>query len=218
LLPLILVSLVMPFTPMFTLMLLRRERGRLLAGALLAGMTTVRVLQGLVFGFMLSEVDNESGADDSHVATGIVFVIFGILLLNLAARKLAKAGDPDAQPPKWMAFTDRLTVVGAFGLGAGYLIIAVKHWVITLGAIAVLHETGISTSQSVVLFAIFVIGAQLLGFAPLFATMISEQRSSGPINAANAWLTKHSGAMSIVLSVVFGVYFLLKGVGKLAGG
>jgi hypothetical protein len=59
-------------------------------------------------------------------------------LLVTAYKKWRKEDDPDAPPPKWMSALSGLSTLKAFGMGALLMIVAVKQWVFTLSAIAII--------------------------------------------------------------------------------
>ena len=67
LVPLIIGSALVPVQIVITAMLLRSKAGRITAVGLVAGMTVVRLVQGVVFGFF---VGNEAGATSSAEGPG----------------------------------------------------------------------------------------------------------------------------------------------------
>ena len=141
LLPFILGSALLPIQIIIVILILNSpHQGVLKASAYVGGMTLMRLLQGLVFGLILScseLADDEQGK--SLVALTLITVL-GILLLVTAYRQWRTEDDPDAPPPKWMAMIDGLTPLKALGFGFGLLLICGKCWVFILGAIGEIAE------------------------------------------------------------------------------
>ena len=108
-LPLIIGSAVLPMQIIIEFMLLKSpKQGLLKACAYVAGMTTVRLLQGIIFGLILTgsaAASSEESSGKSPVMATLLMVL-GILLLITAYKQWRKEDDPDAPPPK--LFTTRL--------------------------------------------------------------------------------------------------------------
>jgi len=135
LVPFILGSAIVPIQIIITILLLKNpKQGLLKASAYLAGMTTLRLLQGLIFGLILtnsaSASSTESGGKGPVVST--LLLVLGILLLLTAYKQWRKEDDPDGPPPKWLTMIDSLTPLKAFEIGFGLLLIGGKFWVFTL--------------------------------------------------------------------------------------
>ncbi len=117
LLPLIVGAALLPVWIIMALFLLRGEGGVLKAAAFAAGAMTVRVVQGVLFGFVFGAATDASGESGASLITSTLLLVLGILMLISAVRKWRKEEDPDAPPPKWM--DNPRWIVGAQGVRHG---------------------------------------------------------------------------------------------------
>ena len=101
LLPYIIGSALLPLQITINILLLKSPRqGLLKASAYLAGMTTVRLLQGWIFGLILlnsSAASSEPGGKSPIVLT--LLLVLGILLLITAYREWRHEGTRMLHPP-----------------------------------------------------------------------------------------------------------------------
>ena len=88
LIPLAVATAVLPIQVAITILMLRSTGGRAKAGALIAGMTLVRLLQYAVFGLMLAGAMGDASSGTSPVE-GALLLVVAVLLLVSAARKFA---------------------------------------------------------------------------------------------------------------------------------
>ena len=161
LLPLIIGSALVPIQIVITPMLLRG--GRASAVAWVAGMTVVRLGQGILFGLLLGGPGTGGGATGSTGAgTGVslLLLVLAIVFYVTAAKQVVAQPDEDAPPPRWMAMIDSVTPVKAFGLGAGLVLVGVKFWVFTLGAIAAIGDAALGSGGAIATYLLFVVLAE----------------------------------------------------------
>ncbi len=212
--PFIIGSAVVPLQIMMVILLLNSPRQGLPKSIfLVAGMTVVRLLQGAIFGLILSPSTGEASAKSPVVST--LLVVLGIILLITAYKTWRNEDDPDAPPPKWMVMQDNLTPLKAFGMGAVLVLISGKFWVFTLSAIAVIEDAQLGQPSSTVAFLMFVLLAQsLLLFAILIRIIIPGQ-SKSTLESISAWLTRYNRPIVLVVSLVFGLLFFVQGVSGL---
>ena len=218
LLPLIIGSAVVPVQIIIAILLLKNpNQGLLKVSAYVGGMTTIRLLQGLIFGLILA---NRSGAStEESSGNGLVvstlLLVLGILLLITAYKQWRKDDDPDAPPPKWLTMIDSLTPLKAFGIGFGLLLVGGKFWVFTLGAIGMIGEAQLGQPSSTVAFLLFVLLAESLLLLPILIRMIIPEQSKSLLEATSAWLTRYNRPIVIAVSLVFGLLFLYSGISGL---
>lgn len=214
LLPFIIGSALVPLQIIIVVLLLTGEqRGTLKAIAFVLGMTITRLAQGFLFGITLASA---SGDPDYDVRTGAVkstlLMVLGILLLIAAYKKWAKEPDPDAPPPKWMGMIDAITPVRAFLFGAGFILIAVKLWVFTLGALSAIAEAQLSRQEGIIAFLLYILLAQSLLIIPILIRLLMPSRAGRILGALGGWMEKNNDRIVIVVSLVFGLLFLYQGV------
>lgn len=220
LLPLSIASAIGPGQILFDTLLLRSpDRGAAKAGAFVGGMTTIRLIQGIVFGFIFT------GAVASGVAggqpggiTSTLLTVLGIFLLITMYRSWREGEDPDAPPPKWLEMIDNLTLVKAFGIGMVLVATSPNLWVFTLSAIAVISEAQLSRPDSVTAFLLFVLVAEMLVLLPILMRILLPKQAVRFLDDLSAWLTRNNHKLMIGVSLVFGVFFLLKGINGLLNG
>ena len=215
LIPLIVAATLAPIFPIIVLLLLQSERGLGKAIAFVIGAVTVRLAQGVIFGLVFrSAVEAESAAGLQLIAPTLLTVL-GILLLVAGVKKVRKEDDGEDGEPKWMSRLTDLTVLKAAGGGALIMLVAVKQWVFTLSALAVIEEAQPGLTAGVALYLLFVVATQMLVLPPIIAFAVAPEKSAKPLTAAQGWLQRHNRVIMIVVSFVFGAWFLFKGVSGL---
>lgn len=214
LLPFIIGSALVPLQIIIVVLLLTGEkRGPLKAIAFVAGMTLARLAQGLLFQLILT-----GGSGDPADASGItwikstVLLLLGIFLLITAYKQWSKEPDPDEPPPKWMKMLDGITPMRAFLFGAGMILIAIKLWVFTLGALSVIDEAQLGQPGSAIAFLIYVLLAQSILIFAILLRLLVPRRATSLLGSFSAWLETYNRQIVMVVSLVFGVLFLYQGV------
>lgn len=212
LIPLIIGAALLPVWIIMALFLLRSEGGVLKATAFAVGAMTTRLLQGILFGYVFGAADEAYGDDGANLITSMLLMVVGIVLLITAVRKWRKEEDPDGPPPKWMAAISDLSALKAFGIGALLMALAVKQWVFTLSAIAVIEQTELSQIANALAYLFFVLAAQSLVLAPIIVCRVAPAQSARWLDAMQGWLERNERVIMIAASLIFGVWFLWKGI------
>lgn len=214
LLPFILGGALVPLQIIIVVLLLTGEsRGPLKAMAFVAGMTLARLAQGFLFQFIIT-----GGSGDPADVVGItwikstVLLLLGVFLLITAYRKWAKEPDPDEPPPKWMKMLDGITPVRAFLFGAGMILIAIKLWVFTLGALSVIDEAQLGQPGSTTAFLAYVLLAQSVLILAILLRLLMPARAGNLLRSFGAWLETYNRQIVMVVSLIFGLLFLYQGV------
>lgn len=217
LVPLIVGAAVVPIWIIMVLFLLRSEGGLRKGAAFAVGGLTVRVVQGIFFGYIFGAAGeaNPDGGQALIVAT--LLLIVGILMLITAFKAWHKEDDPDAPPPKWMAAISGLGALKAFGIGALLVIIAAKQWVFTLSAIGTIGHAGQVQAANIVLFLFYALAAQSLVLAPVLFYAVAPARAAKSLDVAAKWLERYNRSIVITISLIFGLFFLWKGISGLLG-
>jgi hypothetical protein len=157
-----------------------------------------------------------AGGKGAFSRFGVVVIHLGVLLLIAAVKTLRTEDDPDAPPPKWMRMVDSATPLQTFGLGAIFTLVAAKLWVFTLSAIGVIRESNLgSPSENLTAFLIYVLGAESLLILPLLVYAIAPRQSAGLLQTATHWLETYNRPITITVSLIFGCFFLWKGISGL---
>jgi hypothetical protein len=217
LLPLIVGAALLPAWIILALFLLRGEGGILKALAFAAGALLVRLVQGVIFGYVFDTAADTYGESGSNLITSTLLLVVGIVMLISAVKKWRKDADPDAPPPKWMATLSGLSALKAFGVGALLMAVSIKQWVFTLSAIAVIEQAQLSRAANMLTYLIFVLAAQSLVLAPILVSAVAPVQSTKLLDAIQGWLERNNRAIVIAASSIFGVWFLWKGIAGLIG-
>jgi threonine/homoserine/homoserine lactone efflux protein len=181
------------------------------ATAYVGGMTTLRLLQGLIFGLIF--VREEGGGKSPVVLT--LQLVLGVLLLITAYKQWRNEDDPDAPPPKWLTMLDSLTPMKAFKIGFGVLLISGKAWVFTLSAIGIIDAAQLGQPSSTMAYLLFVLLAESLLLLSIVFRVIMPEKSKVLLEQASAWLTRYNRPIVILVSLVFGLLFLYQGASGL---
>ena len=105
----------------------------------------------------------------------------------------------------------------AFGMGALLVAIAAKQWVFTLSTIGVIGQAQLSQAGNAVAFLFYVVAAQSLVLAPIIVYAVAPSQSAKTLDATQSWLERHNRVIVIVVSSIFGAFFLWKGIAGLIG-
>jgi hypothetical protein len=213
-LPMIVGSALVPVQIMIVILILTgREQPVAKALAFVGGMTVARLLQGVLFGLVFGNAAPADGGEaGTPWITSTLLVVLGLFLLITAYRTFNDEPDPDAPPPKWMTMMDGVSVGRSFVMGAGLIMIAAKLWVFTLGAISEIADAGLDLATATVTFLIYILLAQSLLILPIAIRALVPSRATALLDATSAWLNRHNKAIVVTVSVVFGIFFLFRGI------
>lgn len=217
LLPYIIGSAVVPLQIIIGLLLLKSpKRGLLKAMAYVTGMTITRLLQGAIFGFVFigSRAVTQESNDKSPVIATLLLVL-GILLLITAYKKWRGEADSDDPPPRWLSRLDNVTPLKALGIGITLPLIAPKLWVFTLSALATIAAAELSQPDSAIAYLLFILLAESLLLLPILMRILVPKRSKSTLNQLSEWLNRNSRPITILVSLVFGLWFLYSGISGL---
>jgi hypothetical protein len=216
LLPFVVGSAVAPVQTLITLLLLQRPRGAVLVtSAFVAGLCTLRLLQGLLLAVILpgDAIDQgRAGGNGSGPVEGAILIVLAVLLYATAVQQALADEDPDAPPPKWLDKAQSISAPRAFLLGIGLVLISAKFWVFSLGVVGALRDAEISVQVGVLTFLVYVVLAAAIPLTLIGVKIVSPDRSSLLLKTAERWMEHHKGLIVITFSLVFGTWFLLEGL------
>jgi hypothetical protein len=213
LLPLVLGSALVPVQIILVILLLKSPQQGLAKGlAFFAGMTVIRLLQGLLFGLVFDFGNPET--DNGPIAATLLLVL-GLLLLVSAFRIWIKEPDADAPPPAWLARLDHATVVTALAFGAVLPLISPKLWVFLLSALETIDAAQPGLQAGVILFLLYVFFAQILLLLPILVRLFFPRQSVDFLAGVSSWLERNDRPIKIAVSLIFGLLFLYLGISKL---
>lgn len=216
LLPYIIGSAIVPLQIIINLLLLKSPNQGLLKGvAFVTGMTVTRILQGLIFGSILYESLTTQDSSSKNSIISILLLVLGILLLIAAYKKWHGGEDPDDSPPKMLTKIDSLTPLKALGFGLSLPLIAAKLWVFTLSALATIAAAQLGWTTSAIAYLLFILLAESLLLLPILARIFAPKRSKKLLAQLSTWLAQNNRPITIIVSIVFGLFFLQSGISGL---
>lgn len=216
LLPYIIGSAVVPLQIIIGLLLLKNpKQGLLKAVSYVTGMTITRLVQGLIFSLILAKSTTLAEGSGKNPIISTLLLVLGMLLLITAYKKWRGADDPDDPPPKWLTTIDSLTPLKALGIGLGLPLIAPKLWVFTLSALATIAAAQLGQLTSTIAYLLFILLAQSLLLLPILLRILMPKQSRSTLTQLSDWLTQNNRSIVIIVSFVFGLFFLHSGVSGL---
>lgn len=204
-----------PVWIIITLLLLRGPGGAATGGAFVGGLVLVRLLQGYLASLLYSGIPNEQG--EGQVVASTLIMVVGFLLLITGIRKWRYVPDAAEPPPAWMTKLSTITPLRALGVGALAMALAPKMWVFTGSAIGVIRGNALQDGQAAAAFLVYVFGSSLFVLLPVLATAVAPEWSAGWLGRLGDWLEAHNRSIVIIFSLIFGLFFLWKGLGGLLG-
>jgi Sap-like sulfolipid-1-addressing protein len=217
-LPLILGSAVSPVQALTTLLLLQRPRGAVLvASAFVAGLCTLRAMQGLLLALILpgDAVDQHSGSNGAGPVESGILIVLAVVLYATAVQQTLAGEDPDAPPPKWLDRAHTISAARAFLLGIGLILVSAKFWVFSLGVVGAIRDAEVSLHAGVLAYAAYVVLAAAIPLALVVIRIAAPDRSTVLLKSWEEWLERHKGRVVVAFSLVFGTWFLLTGLAGL---
>lgn len=215
LLPVIAGATLVPIYPIIVLLLLQSSNGLRKAIAFVAGALAVRLAQGILFGFVFGAAVASHSDDSAELIAATLLLVVGILLLIAAYKKWRKQPDPDDPPPQWMETLSEFAGLKAVGAGVLLLAFSVKQWVFTLTAIDVIQGAEMGTINSIVLYLLYTLATQVLVLLPILLVAVAPQQSAQLLQAVQTWLARNNRVITVTVSLVFGLWFLYKGISGL---
>lgn len=218
LLPMMVGAALAPLWLIAVLLILQSHNGLVKAIAFVSGVTLVRLLQGIVFGYILGNAAALEGSTGPRLVVSVLLMVLGLLLLISALKTLINAPDPDAPTPQWMKTLDRASAPKLLGMGMLFTLVAPKLWVFTLSALGIIQGSALTTNLGkFTAFLGYIVGAQSLLVLPMLVCAVAPRQSRRLLRSASDWMNAHHRQITLVVSLVFGVLFLWKGCSGLLG-
>ena len=170
----------------------------------------------IVSGVAYAAADQANAATDSTTSDTIAWgrIVFGVLLLLLAARNWRTRPAPGIEPemPKWMAGIDALKPVKALGLGLLLAGVNPKNLMLAAAAGAGLATLGLSSANAVGSLIVFVVIASVTIAGPVVYCLLGGDHAKAKLDEMKNWLALHNNAVMAVLFLVFGAKLIADGL------
>jgi len=213
LIPLGLAGSVSPIAIVVCIALLSSRRPVANALAYVAGIATVLAAVG-AFALALFGPGSASDAESSDIVNTVELCL-GVLLLLFAVKQALGEPDPDAPPPGWMAMLERLGPGRAYAFGLLIEATNVKRLAIYLAGLSEITRSEVTTAQSVVALAIFVVLLLAGLIAPIGVYASLPGRSAAILNGARRWLLVYNRRILAAIFGVIGVVLVERGLSGL---
>ncbi len=146
-------------------------------------------------------------------------LILGLLLLLMAVRQWRSRPAPGETPemPKWMAGIDAFTPGKSFGLS---LVLAgpnPKNLLLSLGAGAALAGLGLSTTEAVVSWIVYIVVGSITIAGPVVYYLVGGSKAKTSLDSLKDWLAVNNTAVMAVLFLLFGVKLITDALPALGG-
>jgi threonine/homoserine/homoserine lactone efflux protein len=160
---------------------------------------------------------DESGSTSSDVVNWIK-LLFGVLFLVLAAKQWTGRPRPGVEPtpPKWMAAIDGFTGGKSLGLGALLSGVNPKNLALTLASAASIAQAGLSTGQSAIAVAIFIVIGSVTVAGPVLFFVIAPSRAAAPLATIKDFMSDHNAVIMMVVLLLLGAKLIGAGIAGLA--
>lgn len=203
-----------PIPIIATVLMLMSARARQTAPAFAAGWVLGLAVVGTIVLLVADPADVSGGGTGSTVA-GWIKVALGLLFLAMAAgqwRRRPRAGEQASLPP-WMAAIDRMAAGRAFALAFALAAVNPKNLALTLAGALAIAQAGLSTGQSMVALAVFVVVGACSVAGPVIAFLLLRERVEAPLLAVKDWLSRENATVMFVVLLVLGAVTIGKGIG-----
>jgi len=191
---------------LLTILFLGSQRPLPNAGALMLGYFTTCAVIGI------SGITLFGGAEDAVSTVGrVISVTVGVLLLLLGLRTVLAPPDPDSTPPRWMESINSMSPPRAFGFGMVLFPLQVKNLAIFVACLNLIIVSRLGPEGSIVALGLvlLIFAIPVLALIGLYAA--APQRASKILVSLRTWMEKNNRTITVVLCLVFGTFFLLRG-------
>jgi len=154
------------------------------------------------------------GGAESTVSTigRVISMTIGALLIVLGLRSLLDSPDPDASPPAWMESIKVMSPPRAFGFGMALFPLQVKNLAIFVACLNLIIASSLSPQGSIAALGLVLVVFVILVLVLIGLNASVPQRASEVLGSLRTWMEKNNRPITIVLCLVFGAFFLARGL------
>jgi threonine/homoserine/homoserine lactone efflux protein len=209
--------LVSPLPIVAVILMLFTARGKANSLAFLVGWLGGLAVVGAVVLSVSDAADVSTNSDASDGSGGVLVVIGAVLILAAIRRWRGRPRHGETPtPPKWMARIEGLRPVAAFLLGVLLSALNPKNLLLAVAAAATIGQAGLSTGDTVITWAIFVVIASLSIIAPVLYRLVRGEHAQATLESARSWLEANNAVVMAVLFLVIGAKILGNGLSTLS--
>ena len=192
-----------PLAIIAVVLMLGDPKGRVNGLAFLAGWVLGLAVVGTL---VLIAADGADASDNGAPANwvSILKIGLGVLLLLVAVRKWRGRPHGDAEPelPAWMKRLDTITPLKAARLAVLLSAVKPKNLLLTVAAALAIAQTGVSTGEEAVAFAVFLLLATLGPGIPVAIHVLMRDRGPDILMRMRGWMVSENATIMAVLCLV----------------
>jgi len=171
---------------------------------------------GLVGVIVLLVADPAGASEDGGPSTwvGWLFVVLGLLAVFIGIRSFLgrPRGDEEPPMPKWMSAIDQFTPGKSVGLGFLLAALNPKNLTLTLAAAASIAAAGLSSTDSYIVLAVFVLIGTIGLAIPIGIFFLGGDTAAETLAELRHWLAINNATIMAVLMVVIGAKLVGSGM------
>jgi len=95
------------------------------------------------------------------------------------------------------------------------LFISPKQWIFTLTTVAIIFAAGLDQLTSLINYLLFILIVLSLFFLLILIYVVLGERAQAFLDRLFKWLKEHMQTIVLIVLIVFGLYFLFKGISGL---
>lgn len=205
-----------PVSLIIGLVLLLGERGRTKAAIFgFCWFLSILIVTGIAYNIVGAA--DRADAPDTHL--GIEVLQLGLAGFCLALAAISWRRTPRAGVLAWesrlLRHLDNVNVLGAAALGLAQGFVRAKNIFLAIGAGARFGEAGLTRVEAVVALVVFAVLATTGVLVPLIVATIGGSGAPTSLARAREWLERNMSAITIVVLLVVGGFFLGQGLNVL---
>ncbi len=149
--------------------------------------------------------------------TSVLKLVFGIVLLSLAAKQWRgrPLADEEAVMPVWMGALDGFTAVKAFGAGVVLNVLNPKNLLFIVAGAAAVAGAGATGTQEAVAWTVFCVIATIGVATPVVIVFATGDRSTELLNRLKSWMAQHNAVIMTVILLLIGTKLIGDGIAGL---
>jgi threonine/homoserine/homoserine lactone efflux protein len=199
-----------PALLLLTILFLGSQRPLPNATALVLGYFAVCAAVGVAGLILFSGTAGAAGRTASTIGR-VISVTLGVLLIVLGLRRLFITRDPDASLPRWMEAVSSITPARAFGIGMMLFPLQIRILAIFVACINLIATASLRTQESIVALVLMLLIFAIPVLVLIGLYIAVPQRASNMLESLRRWMEKNNRAITVVLCLVFGAFFLVRG-------
>jgi threonine/homoserine/homoserine lactone efflux protein len=193
-----------PIPIIAVILMLGTPKARANGPAFVVGWIVGLVVVSIIVLVVAGGADNPDSTSSDSV--NVLKLALGIAFLAMAMRQWRGRPKKGEQPkmPKWMDAIDRFTPGRSFVFGVLLSGVNPKNLALTLAAAASIAQAGLSTGDSAIAVAVFVIIGSLTVAGPVLFFMFGGEHATRPLASIKEFMGEHNAVIMMVVLLVLG--------------